>query len=131
MDVHVEYLGGVQFQVEARPDSDGGFHEGTTAPELPLAALGTCAGYYAAEYLNARPFNSVRIRVRVEAEKAKWPTSLASFRVEVKVPSEINARHREGVVRDVHSCLVHSTPLNPPEVELEVKALESPARAAA
>ena len=81
MEVTVEYLGAVQFEVRARnhtivcdqPEENGGFDEGMTPPELLLASLGTCAGYYAAEYLRTRQLPTAGMRIRATAEKAKSP----------------------------------------------------------
>src|SRR5678816_3766136 len=75
MEVTVEYLGAAQFEVRARnhkiacdqPEENGGFDEGMTPPELLLASLGTCAGYYAAEYLRTRQLPTAGMRVRVTA----------------------------------------------------------------
>jgi uncharacterized OsmC-like protein len=59
LEVTVEHLGAVQFEIKARghsivsdqPTEDGGFDEGMMPPELLLASLGSCAGFYAADYL--------------------------------------------------------------------------------
>ena len=59
MEVTVEHIGAVQFEIRARghviasdqPVETGGYDEGLTPPELLLASLGSCAGYYAAQYL--------------------------------------------------------------------------------
>ena len=59
LEVLVEHLGAVQFEIKTRgltivsdqPADNGGFDEGMTPPELMLASLGSCAGFYAAEYL--------------------------------------------------------------------------------
>jgi uncharacterized OsmC-like protein len=139
MEVMVEYLGAVQFQVKARnhtiacdqPEENGGFDEGMTPPELLLASLGTCAGYYAAEYFRTRKLNSDGMRIRVTAEKAKEPARLSSFRIEVQIPGELDARHRQGVLRAVQFCLIHNTLLNPPRIELDVVTRTNPNLAAA
>ena len=128
MEVTVEYLGAVQFEVHARnhtiicdqPEENGGFDEGITPPELMLASLGTCAAYYAAVYLTARKLPTSGMQIRVTAEKAKSPARLGFFRVEVHLPAGIDSRSREGVVRAIHSCLIHNTLLNPPKIELDV-----------
>ena len=128
MEVTVEYLGAVQFEVRARnhailcdqPEENGGFDEGITPPELMLASLGTCAGYYAAEYLNKRQLPASGMQIKVTAEKAKSPARLGSFRVEVRLPAAIDNHRREGVVRAIHSCLIHNTLLNPPAIELDI-----------
>jgi uncharacterized OsmC-like protein len=62
MEVTVEHLGSVQFEIRARqhtiacdqPEASGGFDEGMTPPELMLASLGSCAGYYVAQYLRKK-----------------------------------------------------------------------------
>jgi putative redox protein len=54
MKVTVEHSGSVQFEISARghrivndqPVAAGGFDEGMTPPELLLASLGACAGYF-------------------------------------------------------------------------------------
>jgi uncharacterized OsmC-like protein len=130
MEVTVNYLGAVQFEVKARshtiacdqPEENGGFDEGMTPPELLLASLGTCAGYYAAEYLRARDLAAAGMRVQVTAEKAKSPARLSSFKIDVNVPTALADRHRKGILRAIHSCLIHNTLLNPPKIELDVIA---------
>src|SRR5688500_9847748 len=117
MEVTVEYLGAVQFEAKARshtiacdqPVENGGFDEGMTPPELLLASLGTCAGYYAAEYLKARQLPAAGMRIRVAAEKAKSPARLESFKIEVHFPVALDERHRDGVIRAMHGCLIHNT----------------------
>jgi len=126
MEVMVEYLGGVQFQAKARthtiacdqPLENGGFDEGMTPPELLLASLGTCAGYYAAQYLKGRNLSGEGLRVRVTAEKAKQPARLDAFQIEVSLPPEFEERHREGILRAVHSCLIHNTLLSTPKIDI-------------
>jgi uncharacterized OsmC-like protein len=127
MDVLVEYLGAVQFQVNARQHTivcdqaveNGGFDEGMTPPELLLASLGACAGYYAAEYLKARRINGDGMRIHVTAEKAKLPARLSSFRIEIRIPAELEERHRQGVLRAVKSCLIHNTLQSAPRIEFD------------
>ena len=102
MEVTIEYLGAVQFEVRARthtiicdqPLENGGFDEGITPPELMLASLGTCAGYYAAVYLTARQLPTSGMQIRVTAEKAKSPARLGCFRVEVHLPAAIGIGSR-------------------------------------
>jgi putative redox protein len=128
MEVTVELLGAVQFEVKARnhtiacdqPAENGGFDEGMTPPELLLASLGTCAGYYAAEYLKMRRLPTAGMRIQVTAEKAKSPARLSSFKIAVHVPSALNDRSREGIIRAIHSCLIHNTLQNPPNIELDI-----------
>lgn len=136
MDVSTHYLGGSKFEVEARghrvicdqPRDNGGSDEGMSPPEFLLASLGTCAAYYAAQYLNARNLPAEDLRVRVTAEKGKQPARLKSFQIQVAAPG-LEDRHREGVLRAVKSCLIHNTLLGSPvmEVSLEAGPLQSEA----
>jgi putative redox protein len=73
MEVLVEHLGAVQFEIRARshrivsdqPAENFGHDEGMTPPELLLASLGSCAAFYAAQYLRKHRLASEGTRVRV------------------------------------------------------------------
>ncbi len=132
MEVIVDHLGAVQFEITARkhkivcdqPAENGGFDEGMTPPELLLASLASCAGFYAAQYLRKHvPEVKQGTRVRVTAEKAKNPARLENFRIEVQVPIQLTEEHQRGIETAVHHCLIHNTLLNPPKIELDVKSL--------
>lgn len=130
MEVIVNHLGSVQFEIKARrhtiacdqPQENGGFDEGMTPPELMLASLGSCAGFYAAQYLRRFKLADEGTRVRVTAEKLKEPPRLGMFTIEVDVPVDLTEEHRAGVERAVHHCLIHNTLLHPPKIELEVRS---------
>ena len=89
MEITVQYLNGVKFEAAARghrlisdqPVENSGTDAGMSPPELLLASLGTCAMYYAAEYLRARSLAADGLAVRVTAEKALKPARLTSFRI--------------------------------------------------
>jgi uncharacterized OsmC-like protein len=133
MEVSVQHLGGVQFEAIARghriicdqPEDNQGFDEGMTPPELMLSSLATCAAFYAAQYLKTRGLPGAGLQVRVTAEKARQPARIGSFRIEVQVPELEDDRHREGLLRAVHSCLIHNTLLHPPAIEIKVDRLEA------
>jgi uncharacterized OsmC-like protein len=129
MEVTVEHLGSVQFEIRARNHSivsdqavnDGGFDEGMTPPELLLASLGSCAGYYAAQYLRKNKLATEGTRVRVTCEKVKDPLArMTNFVIEVDAPVELNDAQRKGVEEAVEHCLVHNTLLHAPRIELKV-----------
>jgi putative redox protein len=134
MTVNVRYLENVKFEAEARghklvcdqPLDNGGADEGMTPPEMTLASLGTCAGFYAAQYLRTRSLPTAGLAVRVDAEKAKNPARLGQFHILVELP-EIDERHREGVMRAVKSCLIHNTLLHAPEISIELQNAATPA----
>lgn len=128
MEVIVQHLGNVKFAAAARghrvvcdqPAENRGADTGMTPPELLLASLGTCAGFYAAEYLRTRGLSTDGLEVRVTAEKAAAPARLASFRIAVTVP-DLDPRHEAGILRAVHACLIHNTLMHPPAVEIALE----------
>jgi uncharacterized OsmC-like protein len=128
METTVRYLDGVKFAAAARghevicdqPSDDSGADSGMTPPEFLLTSLGTCAGFYAVQYLKARGLAADGLTVRVSAEKAKAPARIASFRIEINVPGLADERHTEGVLRAAKACLIANTLLNPPVIETVV-----------
>jgi len=132
MEVFVEHLGAVQFEIKARqhviecdqPVESGGFDEGMTPPELLLASLGSCAAYYAAEYLRKNELAEKGTKVRVTADKRKdeHGARLDNFRIFVDVAPGLEARHVEGLERAVHKCLIHNTLLHPATITTEIHA---------
>lgn len=132
MDVSVEHLGDVQFEIKAgqhtiysdQPVENGGRDEGMTPPDLLLAALGSCAGYYAAMYLRKHKLASEGTFVRVHADKLKNPARMDNFRIDIDVPVGLPEQHKAGVEEAVHHCLIHNTLLHPPQMLVEVKSSE-------
>jgi uncharacterized OsmC-like protein len=130
MEVIIEHLGVVQFEIKARghaivsdqPRENGGFDEGMRPPELLLASLGSCAAFYAAQYLRKHELATEGTRVRVTAEKEKDPPRIARFRIEIAMPAELGELHRTGVEEAVYHCLIHNTLLHPPQIEFEFKS---------
>lgn len=128
MEVTVNHLGSVQFEVKARqhmlvcdqPSENGGFDEGMTPPELLLASLATCAGFYAAAYLKKHKLAESGTTVRVTADKMKAPARLDNFQIDLEIPVELSEQHRKGVEDAVHHCLIHNTLLSPPKIELGI-----------
>jgi putative redox protein len=128
MEITVEHLGGVQFEIKTRghsivsdqPVSAGGFDEGMTPPELLLASLGSCAGYYAAEHLRKHRLATEGTRVRVRCEKVSKPVArMTDFVVEVDAPVELSEEQLKGLESAVEHCLVHNTLLTPPKISIK------------
>ncbi len=128
MEVTVQHLGAMQFEIRARqhtvvsdqPVENAGFDEGMTPPELFLASLGSCAAYYAAEYLRQKGLATEGTKIKVTAEKVPNPARLDNIRIEVELPAHVEERDRTGVDRAVHRCLIHNTLLQPPKVEIAI-----------
>jgi len=124
MELRVRHLHGVKFEAEARghriicdqPPSNQGEDAGMTPPELLLASLATCAGFYAAQYLKNHKLSQDGLEVVVHAEKAAAPARLGSFRIEVTVPG-LPADDEAGLLRSVNACLIKNTLAMPPAIE--------------
>src|SRR5215468_9144326 len=131
MEVRVEHLGALQFEIKARehtivsdqPREYGGFDEGMTPPELLLASLGSCAAYYAADYLRRNKLPTDGTRVQVVAVKEKHPARVDDFHIEVEVPMGLSEEHLKGVEDAVHRCLIHNTLMTPPRIQTVVRCL--------
>jgi putative redox protein len=132
MEIQVEHLGSVQFEIKARqhtlvsdqPSENGGFDEGMTPPELLLASLGSCAAFYAAQYLRKHNLATEGTVVRVSADKVKDPARLDNFRIALEIPCGLDQKDLEGIEQSVQHCLIHNTLLHSPAIAIEVKAPE-------
>ncbi len=129
MEVRVEHLGAMQFEIQARghkvfsdqPAEIGGYNEGMTPPEFFLGSLGACAGFYAAEYVNKRKLPCEGLAVRVKADKVKPPARLENIQIIVEYPYEVEKAHRDGLQKAVESCLIHNTLLHSPHIATTIE----------
>ena len=134
MEVKITHLDRVKFAIQSRshtilcdqPAENGGEDSGMTPPELLLASLGSCAAFYAVQYLKTRNLAETGVEVTVTAEKLKQPARLGNFRVHVVCPVSLTEEQTEGLMRSVHHCLVHNTLLAPPDIEIELAIGELP-----
>lgn len=128
MEVQIRQIEGVKFSIKARthtilcdqPQENGGADAGMTPPELLLASLGTCAAFYAAEYLRTRKLADSGLSVSVVAGKLKGPVRLGDFRIRVDCPIGLSDEQRDGLMRSVEHCLIKNTLLNPPQIEVSL-----------
>jgi putative redox protein len=133
MEVKVSQLDNVKFSIQSRshtilcdqPQDNGGEDAGMTPPEFLLASLGSCAAFYAVQYLKTRNLAQAGVEVSVTAEKLKQPTRLGNFVVHVVCPVSLTVEQNEGLMRSVHHCLVHNTLLTPPEIKIELAVAET------
>lgn len=122
MEVFVEHLGSVQFEIKTRhpvlrdqPARDGGFDEGMSS----LVSLGLNAALCTVEYLRERTLAEAGTRVHVVSDRA-----LDNFQIEVDAPVSLTAGNRRRVREAVQSCLIHKTKLDPTRVDLTITSPE-------
>ena len=131
MEIKVSQVEGVKFAIQARthtvvcdqPQENGGEDSGMTPPEFLLASLGSCAAFYAVQYLKARKLAESGVEVSVTAEKLKQPARLGNFSIRVTCPVALTEEQTEGLTRSVHHCLIHNTLLTPPAIRIELDLL--------
>ncbi len=139
MELIIEHLGAVQFEISTRghkivcdqPTENGGYDEGMTPPEFLLASLGSCAAFYAVDYLKRNKLLVEGTKVVINAEKVKPSAQpgekpsgvrIDDFHIEVKVPRELTPEQVKGMEDAVHRCLVHNTLLHPPKIGIEIRS---------
>lgn len=128
MEVKVTHEGNARFQIQARqhvilsdqPLDNGGDDTAMTPPELFLASLGSCAAYYAAQFLKSRKLPLEGLEVTVQAEKLREPARLGNFIIQVKTPASLTDDQTLAMDRTVHRCLIHQTMLHVPSIEIEI-----------
>ena len=133
MEVRIQLLDQVQFAIHARnhsivcdqPAENGGSDEGMTPPELLLASLGSCAAFYAVQFLKARNLSTAGLEVTVTAEKLKQPARLGGFGIHVVYPMALSEEQKEGLMRSVKHCLIHNTLLSAPQIAMDLAVGES------
>ena len=132
MEVSIKHLERVKFLIQSgsntivcdQPAENGGEGSGMTPPELLLASLGSCAAFYAVQYLKTRNLAQSGVEVSVTADKLKQPARLGNFNIHVVCPVPLTEEHKEGLMRSVHHCLIHNTLLAPPEISIELAIAE-------
>jgi uncharacterized OsmC-like protein len=133
MEVKITHLDRVKFAIQSRshsilcdqPLENGGEDSGMTPPELLLASLGSCAAFYAVQYLKTRNLAENGVEVSVTAEKLKSPARLGNFQIHVACPVSLTEEQTEGLMRSVHHCLIHNTLLSPPEIAIDLAIKET------
>jgi len=133
MQIQVTQLDGVRFAISThnhtvisdQPENDGGHDTGMTPPELLLASLGSCAAFYAFQYLKTRKLADTGVEVSVTAEKLKQPARMGNFQIEVTCPVSLNEEQTQGMLRSVHQCLVHNTLVSQPEIAIRLTTKEA------
>lgn len=130
MEVKVVHLNQVRFSIQAgkhtivsdQPVESGGEDTGMTPPELLLASLGSCAAFYAAQYLKTRKLAESGVEVTVSAEKQKQPARIGNFLIQVRSPVALTEEQKQGMLRSVHQCIVHNTLKTNPDMTIELAA---------
>jgi len=110
----------------------GGQDRGPSPLDVMSVAVGACAHYFAAAYLQGRGLSPDGLTVEVTAEKERLPVSrIGRLEIRVHPPAGLTERHLAGIERAIKSCPAYGTLLIPPSVEMTVEGRDATAGAAA
>jgi ribosomal protein S12 methylthiotransferase accessory factor len=104
-----------------RTDQPAAIGGGGTAPtpfDLFLASIGTCAGYYALRFCQARGLSTEHLGLKLSAEKDLVLKRVTHVSIEIELPPDFPEKYREAIVRATDQCSVKKHLLHPPEIEV-------------
>jgi len=94
----------------------------TEAPvELFIAALGSCAAFYAGRYLSRHGLDREGLQVTAEFVMASdGPARVRSITLKIGVPGGISSERQRGLLAVASHCTVHNTLREAPEISIEL-----------
>ena len=99
----------------------GGEDRGPSPLDVMAAAVGACAHYFAAAFLQARKLSVEGLRVEVEAEKVREPSPrFGKLSIRVLLPPDVPEHYLPQLERAVRNCPAYGTLKSPPDVELSL-----------
>lgn len=123
-----EHLNGVAFRVTYRghcivmdqPVENEGADSGLTPPELFASSLAGCVGYYVSSYCRRAGLATDGLQVGCDWATADNPKRINPIHIRVKLPG-LPENRRKAVERVAQTCLLHSTLMHQPEIEIRVE----------
>jgi len=126
MEMNIRLPGGLAVEADFngltvrtdQPPSVGGEGSAPSPFDLFLASVGTCAGYYALRFCQARGIPTENVMLKVTAEKDPAVRRVTDVMIEIELPPGFPSRYREAIVRATDQCSVKKHLLDPPRVEV-------------
>jgi len=127
--VVVSYRGGESYAAATRghsvltdqPATAGGDDAAMTPVELFIAALGSCAAFYAGRYLSRHGLDREGLQVTAEFVMASdGPARVRSITLKIGVPGGISSERQRGLLAVASHCTVHNTLREAPEISIEL-----------
>jgi putative redox protein len=100
-----------------QPVAAGGADSAPAPFDLFLAAIGTCAGFYALRFCQQRGIDTEGLSLELATENEAGRVS--AIRLEVGLPEDFPEKYRDAIVRAVDHCTVKRHILEPPRFEVE------------
>lgn len=115
--VRVAAVAGRHRVVTDQPASGGGDDSAPSPFDLFLVSLATCAGLYAARFLDARGLDRAGLALElVERRDPAEPARVAELELRLKLPEGFPERYREAITRAVDQCAVKRHLDRPPRL---------------
>lgn len=132
MDMQIHFPGGLAvsagFKGFTIPTDQAVEHGGAgAAPEpfdLFLAALGTCAGFYAMRFCRERGIDTAGLGLTLSTEPDPERKRLREIRLELRLPHGFPDKYLAAIVRAVDQCAVKRHLIEPPRIEVTVLTTE-------
>lgn len=101
-----------------QPVEEGGTDQGPTPVEMLVASLGACVATMIGFYANQKKIDITGMSADVSFEKLKNPYRVGSINVFVNYPGETDDRLQKTLERIAHTCIIHHTLENPPQMQI-------------
>lgn len=129
MDMIISFPGGKKVNAEYKgftvktdqPKNQGG--EGS-APEpfsLFLVSLGTCAGYYVANFCQQRNLSTEGLHLLLRTEKNSQTHLVSNIKIDIIIPKDFPDKYQKALIRSAESCTVKKQLQDPPQFHIAVK----------
>jgi len=101
-------VGSHEVEVDS-PLTMGGADRAATAPQMMIAALGSCSAMFAVQYCTQAGIDCEGLSVTVSFDAVQKPVHFHSFRITVELPNGVTGPRRKALIRAIEQCPVHLT----------------------
>lgn len=90
-----------------------------------LSSLATCAGFFVLRFCQTRELSTDGIQLRTQCDYNKQTHLVDNIHIEIEIPPSFPEKYAPALIRATHECSVKKTLLNPPNIEVTTKVIES------
>ena len=91
-----------------------------SAPELLMAALGSCIGSVLVAFAERHDIPLEGMKIELDWEITERPHRIGEIAIDISLPGELPDKRRETLERVAHACLIHNTLTHPPAISLHL-----------
>lgn len=101
-----------------QPEKQGGEGTAPSPFDLFLVSIGTCAGYYMAQFCNTRGIDTTGLSLDQSLEYNVKTKLIEKININVTLPDGFPEKYRSAILKAAASCTVKRHLENPPEIEV-------------